>query len=193
MVGGGPTLRDSLDKKQPARWQKGAAGEYVLYETLARELTNGERILPALSLPDGPRDIDCIVVASSGVWVLDAKYWRGRVKYGGKHLFDSGWHLLVGGVDHTEEVARIYQAVIPVAQIVANPAVPVHRAWVFVYADWAAPHVLRILLRMKPLRHDGVWIGTAGSICRAIQKAGPVSREQIEALSEQLRSSLGHR
>lgn len=195
VVGGSSTLRDSGTKRYPTRWRKGATGEYIMYERLTRELRNGERIFPSLSLPGRPSDIDSLVVASSGVWVLDAKRWSGRIKYGSKSLFhfDTRSRLYVDGVDHTSDIAKIDEAVIPIAEIIGDPSVPIHRAWALVYADWAMPHVFRFLLGMKPIRHEGVWLGPPGTLCRLIKEPGPLSQEQIDALADRFQNSLNPR
>jgi hypothetical protein len=195
VVGGSSTLRDSAAKSRPKPWRKGAAGEYILYEALTRELTRGERILTSLCLPNRPADIDCVVVAPSGVWVLDAKYWKGTVRYGarGGSLDVGPLRLFVDGVDRTTQLIKIYDAVIPVAEIIGDPSVPLHRAVAFVYADWAPVHMLRILRGKKPFRHDGVWFGPPRTICREIEKPGPLSSDRIEDLALRIETSLGHR
>ncbi|MDA8357302.1 MAG: nuclease-related domain-containing protein [Actinomycetota bacterium] len=189
-VGGTSTLRDAAKKRRGKRtWQLGAAGEYLLSLTLAEELTNDQIVLTDRSVPNSPANIDFLVVASSGVWLIDAKKWTGRISYRSRSLFSPEMRLYVGGADRTDAIDAIYGQVIPVAQIINDLSVPIFPALVFVEGDWDA----KLLLRRKPVRHDRVWISPPRMLTKLIKAPGPLSQEQIVAIAHNLREALPER
>jgi Nuclease-related domain len=120
VVGGSSTLKWSEQGHRRNR-RKGAAGEYVMDRHLHRELQSGEIILNDCQIPNGRGNIDHIVVASSGVWVIDTKYWAGRIEYksvGGMTGIND--RLLVDGEDRTHRVDEIYAQVIPIASLIGD-------------------------------------------------------------------------
>lgn len=80
------------------------------------------------------------------VWVIDAKHWEGTVSYRSRSFFDVRLRLFVGHDDRTRAVEDIYKLVIPVANALEDPSVPLHPAVVFVEANWS----LRLLFRWRP-------------------------------------------
>lgn len=95
---------------------------------LHRTLTEGEVILTDRRVPGTDANIDNVVVASSGVWIIDSKKWRGKIEYKASTLTGIDTHLFVGGEDRTWAVENIYTLVIPVAQLVNDRSVPINPA-----------------------------------------------------------------
>lgn len=189
-VPGSSTLRDSANKgRNRTTWQKGATGEYLLGRTLEDRLSTGEVVLSNRSVPGKRADIDFIVVASSGVWVIDAKHWEGTVSYRGRSFFDVRSHLFVGHDDRTPAAEHLYSLVIPVANAIGDPSVPLHPALVFVEADWS----LSLLFRRRPWQHKGVWITPPRKLCRLIREPGPLDRDQVAGIARTLDARLAHR
>ena len=189
-VAGTSTLRDSARKgRSRTTWQKGATGEYLLGLKLREQLSADEVVLSNRSVPDTGADVDFIVVASSGVWVIDAKNWEGTVSYRSPSFFDGRSRLFVGHDDRSRAVEDIYKLVIPVANTVDDPSVPLHPALVFVEADWS----LRLLFRRRPWQHKGVWITPPGKLCRLIREPGPLDRDQVAGIARTLDTRLAHR
>jgi hypothetical protein len=187
-VGGSSTLNWSENGHARNR-RKGAAGEYLMDTFLYRELQNEVIILNDRRLPNGRGNIDHIVVASSGVWIIDTKNWSGRIECkttGG--ILSGNEQLLVGGVDHTEAVNDIYAQVIPIASLVDDRSVPVHAAIVFVNGNWG-PKILRILTN-KPYRNLGVWITWPKALSAKINTQGPLAPETIDRIGVQLSQQL---
>ena len=86
---------------------EGAAGERRLGDLLDRLAAGGRiSVLHDRGLPGSSANIDHLVVAASGVWVIDAKNYTGRVEVvdrgGGRR---TGARLVVGGRDRTSLVA----------------------------------------------------------------------------------------
>ena len=60
---------------------KGAAGEYLMDQTLHSRLSKDSVILTDRRIPGTKINIDHVVVAESGVWIMDSKNWKGRIEY----------------------------------------------------------------------------------------------------------------
>ena len=158
--------------------------------SLHRRLQNGEVILSDRQTPGGTGNIDSVVVASSGVWIIDAKNWGGKIEcrsMGGR--FDPNERLLVNGTDRTDEVVdHIYSQVIPVAGLLNDRSIPVHPAVVF-FSDDFVVSPLRVL-RNKPFQHREVWISWPKAISAKISEQGPLSAEQIAKIGTLLDQRL---
>ena len=118
---------------------KGAQGEYLMGGYLAEELAPGSRVLTDRKVPDNSdANIDHVVVAQSGIWIIDSKKWNGEIRYRspGFPSTDPNRYLTVGGVDRTSTIAKIYRLVIPVAKIVGDRTVPIRPAIAFIEPTW---------------------------------------------------------
>ena len=191
-VGGSSALRVSQERGAP-KYAKGAVGEFLVAKRLFEDLGDEAVILNDRRVPGGAANIDHVVVASSGVWVIDAKKWRGLIEY--KNVgdpFAEKRRLLVGGHDRTEEIEKIYKLVIPVAQAVGDPAVPIHPALVFVDGDWGSGATLRILSK-RPYRHLGVWVTWPRALTSMIAKPGPLTLGDVRVIGERLDGLLVNR
>jgi hypothetical protein len=188
-VGGSSALRRSV-RTGDRNWRKGAIGEYRMDACLQRELTNGEVILNDRRVPGGLGNIDHIVVAASGVWVIDAKNWKGKIDYKNTgRIFDDTKRLFIDGRDHTAVTEVIYQQVIPVAQLLEDRSIPVHPVVVFMNATWSDRTDLRILTG-RPYQHEGVWIAWPKALVAKIKARGPVTSDAIERIGHQLHGAL---
>ena len=134
-----PWWRRVLERPPPtadrsAAWRKGAAGERRLGDRLDTLAARGivtvlhDRRLAARS----SANIDHIVVAAGGVWVVDAKNYRGRIEVTGRRS-----RLIVGGRDRTALVPGVRRQVRRVMAELRTtyPAVPVYGALCFVGAE----------------------------------------------------------
>ena len=185
---GGTSAAAVARRRGDPRWRKGAVGEYLMSLRLRRDLGDQAVVLNDRRLPEGRANIDHLVISSSGVWVIDSKHMQGLIEYRnvGGALSDDR-RLLVGGQDRTWMTDQIYEYVIPVANLVADPAIPVLPAIVFVEGNWGSP--TRILTK-RPYRHQGVWILWPGALIKKIEEPGPLGPEAIADLAEALDSAL---
>jgi hypothetical protein len=128
------------DEPQPTRaWAQGARGEEELAESLAR--VPGVRVLHDRRVPGTPANIDHLVVAPAGVFVVDAKAHQGMVRIrdrGG--FFRTDLRLYVGHQDWSEladgmgwQVAAVERELRSAALEVMPPISPV---LCFVKAEW---------------------------------------------------------
>jgi hypothetical protein len=173
-----------------SNWRRGAGGEYLVAKRLYKDLIDPVVILNDRHLPGTPGNIDHLVVASSGVWVIDTKYWNGEIAY--KHvggIFSDRWKLTVDGVDRTSLTDEIYSQVIPVSKVLRDPGIAIHPALVFANGDWGNAATIR-LLRNRPYRHLGVWITWPGALTRIINEDGPMTGEMVTGVGSILDREL---
>ncbi len=143
-VAGSSALR--LDaRRRGDNYLKGAQGEYLMGGYLEHELVAGARVLTDRHVPgDSEANIDHVVVASSGVWIIDSKKWTGEIHYRSRRFpsTDPRRYLSIGGEDRTPHIAKIYRLVIPVAQVIGDRTVSVHPVMAFIEAVWGLPESL---------------------------------------------------
>ena len=189
-IGGSSQLRES-QRRRDTRNRKGAIGEYLMDQVLHRELTGGEVILTDRQVPGSPANIDHVVVAASGVWIIDAKKWEGKIEYKPASLTSPKMRLLVGGEDRTSKIEGIYSLVIPVAQVIGDRSVNIHPALAFVEGEWSTKAMIR-LMRSKPYRHEGVWLSAPTVLTKLIKEPveAPLNPEAISRLGAMLDQAL---
>ena len=184
---GGMILAVTDEPQHQRAWARGADGEIKLARKLERwTAEHGVILLHDRRMPLGKGNIDHIAVGTSGVTVLDAKRYRGRiaVERRGGLVAPQTEHLLVRGRDQTKLVDGVLAQADAVHQLLADGGlgpVPIAAVLCFVDGDW--PLLGRLEVRGVPVlppRH-------AAKLCRA---AGPldtaVIREIANALAERL-------
>lgn len=155
---------------------------------LHRDLTNGEIILNDRQVPGGSGNIDHIVVASSGVWIIDTKFWEGKVEYkGASGFFDANERLFFDGKDCTYLADNIYAQVIPIAELLNDRSIPIRPAIVFGNAEWKS--TLRVATS-KPYRHNNVVIAWPKALIAEIQRSGPIDAPHLSSIGRYLDERL---
>ncbi len=168
---------------------KGAQGEYLMGTYLASELAKGAYVLTDRKVPgDSEANIDHIVVASTGVWIIDSKKWTGEIRYRspGFPSTDPRKYLTVDGKDRTSEIAKIYRLVIPVVQVIGDADVPVHPVLAFIEPTWGVKEGLHFRRGMGPFVHDGVLISGGHSYIKLINETGKLTPDGVESLWRKL-------
>lgn len=133
------------DEPQSTRaWERGAIGEEKLAATLS-ELPPPIRVLNDRRIPGTRANIDHIVVAPSGVWIVDAKRYsnkRPALEVTGGIFRPRVESLRIGGRDGTKLVDGVHKQVALVASALGGLGgadaedVPVHGVLCFLDADW---------------------------------------------------------
>ncbi len=138
---GGLILALSEEPQSTRAWATGALGEQALGRWLDQLTSDGVRLLHDRGIPGTRANIDHIAVGPAGVFVIDAKNYRGRVEVAS----EGGWgrprvdRLMVGGRDRTKLVAGMHVQVETVRRALAardGDSVPVTGMLCFVAADW---------------------------------------------------------
>jgi hypothetical protein len=168
---------------------KGAHGEYLMGGYLAEELAPGGRVLTDRQVPgDSDANVDHVVIASSGVWIVDSKKWAGEIHYRSPAFpsTDPNKLLTVGGIDRTSSIAKIFRLVIPVAALIADRSVTVRAAIAFIEPTWGVREALHFRLGKGPYIHEGVLLAGGHGMIKAINEPGPLSSERVDELWRQL-------
>lgn len=133
---GGLILALSVDPQSTKAWDVGAIGEERVGTRLNDLASQSLRVLHDRRIPGSKTNIDHIVVASTGVYVIDPKRYKGRpsLKVEGGLLRPRVEKLLVGSRDCTKLVDGVLKQVDVVRGIVGD-GVPVHGVLCFVDAD----------------------------------------------------------
>ena len=134
---GGLILAVSDDPQSTTAWNTGALGEEKLGGGLDRLASETVRLLHDRRMPRSRANIDHLAVTPTGVYVIDAKKYRGRphLKIDGGLFRPRVERLLVGSRDCTKLVDGVLKQV-DVVRGLLEPGVPVHGVLCFVEADW---------------------------------------------------------
>ena len=184
---GGVVLAVSGEPQHQRAWARGAEGEVKLASKLEKwTAEHGVVLLHDRRMPTSRGNIDHIAIGPSGVTVIDAKRYRGRiaVEHRGGLLRARTEHLRVGGREQTKLVDGVLAQAEAVRQLLEgseHDGVTVRAALCFVDGDW--PLLGRLQVRGVPIlppRH-------AAKLCRA---EGPLDPSQVERLADELARRL---
>lgn len=121
-------------------WAKGAAGEVELARKLERWTRDaGVVLLHDRRVPGGRANIDHIAVGPAGVFVIDAKRYKGRiaVQRRGGPFTGRTEHLVVRGRDRSKLLEGMRRQLEVVAGVlVAQPDIAIRGVLCFVHGDW---------------------------------------------------------
>jgi hypothetical protein len=133
---GGLAVALTPERQSTAAWAVGAVGEEAVGRRLDALAGPDLRVLHDRRLPRSRANIDHLVVARSGVWVVDAKRYTGRpeLRVEGGFLRPRVEKLLVRGRDQTRLAEGVQRQLDRVAE--ALPGVPLRGVLCFVEADW---------------------------------------------------------
>ncbi|WP_426594910.1 nuclease-related domain-containing protein [Cellulomonas sp. McL0617] len=138
---GGVILAVSDEPQSTTAWATGARGEELLGRRLDTLSDRGVRTLHDRRIPRTKANIDHIAVSPSGVFVIDAKRYKGRptLRVEGGILRPRTSKLVVGSRDCTKLVDGVHKQVALVRAALDNAGfdeAPVHAMLCFVEADW---------------------------------------------------------
>jgi len=174
----------SDDPQTTRAWKEGAVGEERVAEILSERLGDQTVLLHDRKVPRTRGNIDHLVIASSGVWVVDAKRYRGKVEKRDKGgWFSTDLRLYVDGRDQTKLVGGMGWQREAVITALGDEAVPVHCALTFVGAEWP-------LLFRKPLRFGDVWVSWPGKLAELIDRPGTLGENDVERIARLLAGAL---
>ena len=165
---GGLLLAMTSEPASTEAFARGAEGERRVAKELERKCGDRALFLHNRRRGAGPRsgDIDHLAVAASGVWVIDAKHYRGakvEVRRTGGGRTPVTEQLVIRGRDRTVLVASMVKQIEAVREALADPEVLVRGMFCFVGAQlpWLrVPTIQGFALRetidtIKQLRVEG--------------------------------------
>jgi hypothetical protein len=176
-------LRD--DPHSTQAWKQGASGERVLASTLDPLREEGMAVLHDRHVPGSRANIDHIVVSAAGIFVIDAKNFKGRVERrdrGG--WFSTDYRLYVGGRDKTALVAGMAKQADAVRAVLAPDmgGLPLTQAICFVGADWS--------LFARPLQFGDVHVLWPRALRKLLRTDGLLTSELIAQVERRLAFAL---
>lgn len=133
---GGTAVALSDEKQSTRAWATGAVGEEQLGARLDSLDAEIIAVLHDRRIPGTKANIDHVAITAGGVWVIDAKRYKGRpeLKVEGGLLRPRVEKVLVGRRDCTKLVDGVLTQVDLVREVVGD--VPVTGVLCFVQADW---------------------------------------------------------
>ena len=181
---GGLILAVSDDPQTTRAWDTGALGEERLGARLTEMSDETLRVLHDRRVPRSRANIDHLAVTPSGVWVIDAKRYRGRpqLKVEGGVLRPRIERLLVGTRDQTKLVESMHRQMEVVVTAMGDPEAPVRGVLCFVEADWP--------LIGGPFSVRDVLISAPKKMYPRLRAEGPLMPEQIDDLHRRLALAL---
>jgi hypothetical protein len=138
---GGVILALFDDPQSTKAWAVGARGEELLGQRLNGLAEHGVKVLHDRRIPPTKANIDHIAVGPTGVFVIDAKRYKGqpRLRVEGGILRPRTEKLMVGSRDCTKLVTGVHKQLDRVRSALESADladVPVHGMLCFVEADW---------------------------------------------------------
>jgi hypothetical protein len=117
-------------ERREQNWDGGGDGEVATAEAIAEHCPNAVT-LHDRRMPDSQANIDHIVLVPSGVWVIDSKRMKGRIKV--EDARDGAQKLLIKGSNRTTLVHKLTGQVnaVKAALGAIDPQVPVYGAFCF--------------------------------------------------------------
>lgn len=127
----------SDERQSTTAWERGAVGEERLGARLDSLASHEIAVLHDRRIPGTRANIDHIAVTCAGIWVIDAKRYKGRpeLKIEGGILRPKVEKVLVGKRDCTKLVDGVLKQVDLLREVVGD-GIPVVGALCFVDADW---------------------------------------------------------
>ncbi|MGB7961474.1 MAG: nuclease-related domain-containing protein [Propionicimonas sp.] len=133
---GGIAVALSDERQSTTAWERGAVGEERLGARLDALASQDVAVLHDRRIPRSKANIDHIVITRAGIWVIDAKRYKGKpeLRVEGGILRPRIEKLLVGRRDCTELVDGVLKQVEHVRDLVGD--IPITGVLCFVEADW---------------------------------------------------------
>lgn len=163
--------------------------EYRVGRILRDGSAGGEMIFSDRRVAGELNGIDHLVVAASGIWVVDAKK-RSAMSYRATGPTRSAMRLRCGKQDVTAELDDLLVALDLVAHLVRDPQVSLHPAMAILPEQCNLVTGLR-LRRGRTFTHGGVWIGPPRLLAEQIGHEGPLSQDQVVRIGHRLDEALG--
>jgi len=170
------TLRVALasDPAHEMVWARGAAGEERVAAMLAKHLHAGVVVLHDRRIRGTRANIDHIALAPSGVWVIDAKRYKGKLAVS-RPLIGKA-KLMINGRDRSSLIDGLAKQVTLVQEALAlhAPGVAVHGALCFIDTE---------LPLLGTLSFGGYPLLRAKALAKRLNAAGDIDGEHARALA----------
>ncbi len=183
----GPSPLDRRLAHEARSWEIGAEGEEMLARTLEQRCP-GALLLHDRRIPRSARNIDHIAFAPSGIYVIDAKRYRGTIKVQ-RHLLGPP-QLRIAGRDRSALIDGLQRQVEVVRAGVAALAddVPVRGCLCFLppaglFSDAGLPVI-------RTLRINDFALYYPARLVRQLRSSGPLTADRAHSLRDELAGLL---
>lgn len=162
--------------------------EYRTRRIIRDGLTGGELVFTDGRVPRTGEHVDQLVVAASGVWVIDTKK-RSDVSFRVAGTTGAAIRLTSAGRDVTSQLDHLSSCAYLVANLVRDPSVPVRPVMAVL------PDQCRLLAGLRfhagrSVTHGRVLICAPKALVAQIRQPGHLSRDQIAHVGHRLDESL---
>jgi nuclease-like protein len=152
------------ERQSTSAWRHGAEGEQRVGAQLDALRSGGAAVLHDRRVPGSRANVDHVVIATSGVWVVDTKHYTGEVR----RRDVGGWlrqdeRLYVGRRDCTRLVTGMTKQVAAVTQALGTMSARTRPVLCFTGAEWS--------LFAQPFELDGVLIAWPRALVKTIRSA----------------------
>ncbi len=181
----GIVLALSDDPQSTAAWAYGANGESALGKQLDPLRNEGIAVLHDRRIPGSKANIDHIVIAPAGVFVIDAKNYKGEVqRIDRSGLFATDYRLYVGRRDQTRLVGGMAKQVVAVRAVLGSAlaGVPLTQVICFVSGDFP--------LFARPLRFGDVHVLSPRALAKLLRAQGSLTSAEISQIERKLALAL---
>ena len=180
---GGLLLRLQDAPAHEKAWETGAAGEEALAKLLLKRCP-GVPVLHDRAMPGSRANIDHLAVAPSGIYVIDAKRYRGKIEV--RRPFFGDEKLLISGRDKTKLVEGLKRQVVAVRAVVESLGrpLPVHGCFCFVNPDGQAGG--SGIPTFRTLKVDGCPLYSPRGLAKRLKQPGEIDVEQTQPLIDLL-------
>jgi hypothetical protein len=180
---GGLLLAIVGEPQRTQAWATGARGEEIVGAMLDRLAERSVHALHDRRIPGSRANIDHIAVASSGVFVIDAKRYKGqpRLRVEGGLFRPRIERLFVAGRDRTPLVASVHKQIGLVTRALSldgHAGVPILGKLCFVDADWP--------LLARSFKVQGVEALSPKALRRQLLRDGPLNEFHVRDIHRSL-------
>jgi hypothetical protein len=173
----------STEPQSTKAWARGSIGERRLASHLVKSLADRAVLLHDRKIPGSRANIDHLAVAASGIWIIEAKNYKGRVEQrdvGG--MFSTDQRLYVDGRDHTKLVSGLTGQINAVLEAIGDAAIPIYAALCFVDSEWG--------FFAKPFQQGGVWVAWPTKLSEMIAAPGSLTPGDVTNIGARLARAL---
>jgi hypothetical protein len=175
----------SDDPQSTKAWAKGSEGERRLAAHLARSVGEQAVLLHDRLIPGTRSNIDHLVIAATGVWVIDAKSYKGKVEQrdvGGWLRSDK--RLFVNGRDRSALIAGLNKQTVAVLSALQGMTISASVMPVICFVDSEWP------LLAKPFQQEGVLVTRPKMLSAVVSKPGTLNDMERTLIAERLSAGL---
>jgi Nuclease-related domain len=183
----GPSAEQKRLLTEQKRWSAGAQGEEMLAEALTRRCPT-TFLLHDRRIPGSRANIDHIAVTAGGVFVIDAKRYRGKIEVR-EPLFGEA-KLMIAGRNRTRLVEGLAKQVAVVKSALADvtPEVSVHGCFCFLAPEgFLADSSLPLL---RTLKISGYPLYYPRRLAKQLNRPGPLTPERAGRVLAELARKL---